>query len=127
MCQLLAPLWRSGSPPPRSDRAAVVAEVAAELRGQGAANVLYADGSTLFVHAHRHTLPGEEVSNEPGLYILRRSLASGDDMTRPCDGVHSGGRCHHQCIVATAPLDDQAWEPMRVGEIACIESGCRVA
>jgi glutamine amidotransferase len=122
----LAPLWQAEREPDLAARARVVGAFAAELRERGAANFRYSDGRTLFAHGHRRSAPGHAISDDPGLYLLQRSLAAGDDMARPCEGVRASGECTHQCVVATVPLDEQSWQPLRPGELVCIQAGRRV-
>lgn len=129
-CRLLAevePLWQQGSTPPLEQRASAITRVAAEFRAAGASNFLYSDGVTLFAHAHRKTIPGEETSTEPGLYLLERSRSLGHAMHQPSYGLSSPAECEHQSIVATVPIDDQPWQALSPGELVCLEQGRRRA
>lgn len=128
-CHLLAylePLWRSGNIPTLAKRVAVVQRFAGEIRQRGASNFLYSDGITLFAHAHRRTLPGDAVSDEPGLYVNIGQSAAGSDMTMPCRGLRKEGHCSYQALVASLPLNDHDWVALKAGEIACFEHGRRV-
>jgi glutamine amidotransferase len=128
-CLLLAalePVWRAGGVPPLEDRLEVVATFAEEMRARGAANFLYCDGETLFAHAHRKTLPGDAISDEPGLHLLERQAGCEEDTAVPLEGVRGEGECECQVLVASVPLNQQAWSPLASGELACFEGGRRV-
>lgn len=119
----LEELWYQQTPS-LAERFSVVESFARRLRERGALNFLYSDGQTLFAHAHRHTIPGEDISSDPGLYVLERDAGDGDAV--PCVGLACDGGKGRQAFIATAPLDDQHWTPLARGEIACFEQGLRV-
>ena len=118
-------LWRRRTPP-LGDRLSVVENFAHRLRGHGALNFLYCDGQTLFAHGHRHTVPREAISTDPGLYVLERDAGDGDGFEPSCIGIACDGGKGLQAVVATVPLDDQPWTPLGHGGIACFEQGRRV-
>ena len=71
-CRLLGylePLWSNHEIPAFEKRYNVVTGFAREILEYGAANFLYSDGVNLFAHGHRHTVPGDAVSDKPGLYV----------------------------------------------------------
>ncbi len=103
-------------------RTEIISEFAEEMRDRGAANFLYFDGSTLFAHGHRKTLPGTALSTEAGLYLLE-SPQPGEGSLLPCEGIDADEACVAQSIVATVPLDEQAWRPLAEGELLRIENG----
>lgn len=124
----LAPLWARSAAPALGHRTEIVAVFAEQMRQRGAANFLYFDGLTLFAHAHRHTIPGDGVSNDPGLYLLVRDDADDNADSDPagyvpCDGVEGEGPCGKRAVVATLPLDDQPWRPLASGELVRLQSG----
>ena len=128
-CRLLTylePLWSNGDIPTLEKRYDVVTGFAREILQHGAANFLYSDGITLFAHGHRHTVPGDAVSSEPGLYINTCQSKTGSDMAIPCQGLRTEGSCSYQTLVATLPLSKHKWEPLQAGEIACFERGQRI-
>jgi hypothetical protein len=94
------------------------------MRERGALNFLYCDGETLFAHGHRHAVPGESVSSDPGLYVLERD--AGDSAGNGCFGFSCDAVEGYQAIVATVPLDDQNWTPLAQGELTCFELGRRI-
>lgn len=124
----LEPLWRelpAAGVPALTARLDALTEVAGLARQFGAANFIYSDGVTLFAHAHRHTVPGEAISNMPGLYVLERDAGkTGDNV--PCEGISCDGAAGAQVVVATSPLDQQHWEALAAGEIVCFENGQRL-
>ena len=121
----LEKLW-SQQTPSLAERFLVVERFAQQQRARGALNFLYCDGETLFAHGHRHTVPGETISSEPGLYVLERDAGDGTDANLPCKGLACDGGKGLQAFVATMPLDEQPWKPLANGEIACFERGLRV-
>jgi len=128
-CHLLAylePLWSGGSIPSLERRFDVVTCFAQEVLKRGASNFLYSDGLNLFAHGHRHTIPGDGISNEPGLYVSQHDSEIGDSMNIPCQGLSTEGRCSRHALVATMPLNNNRWDPLKAGEIACFERGERI-
>ena len=128
-CRLLGdlePLWSGGAIPTLEERYKVVADFAREILRHGAANFLYSDGINLFAHGHRRTLPGEAVSNEPGLYLNLSTSEKGSGMETPCQGLSAEGWCSHHAIVSSLPLNDASWTPLQAGEVACFQRGQRV-
>jgi glutamine amidotransferase len=128
-CRLLGylePLWSGGGIPAFEKRYEVVTDFAREILQQGASNFLYSDGVNLFAHGHRHTIPGEAVTDEPGLYVSTYQSQTGSDMANPCQGLRTEGSCSYQSLIATLPLNEHEWEPLKAGEIACFERGQRI-
>ena len=128
-CRLLAylePLWSEGAVPGLERRHRIVTDFANEIMAHGAANFLYSDGITLFAHGHRHTLPGEAISNEPGLYLRMSRSKKGFETETACRGLNAEGWCSHQAIVSSLPLNDASWTPLKAGEVACFERGRRI-
>ncbi len=128
-CDLLGrleSLWSRGQIPDLERRLDVVERFARETLQRGAANFLYSDGINLFAHGHRQTLPGDAVSDAPGLYVNLYRSEAGSDMAIPCRGLRSEGDCSEHALVATMPLSDDDWVPLNAGEIACFERGRRI-
>jgi glutamine amidotransferase len=122
----LEPLWSGEGIPALKKRLEVVKRFAGEIRERGASNFLYSDSLSLFAHAHRQTLPGDAVSDEPGLYVSLYQSEKGSDMTIPCRGLLSEGSCSHQALVTSLPLNGHDCMPLKAGEIACFEHGRRI-
>jgi predicted glutamine amidotransferase len=128
-CQLLGylePIWSKGGIPPFEQRFEVVERFANEILERGASNFLYSDGVNLFAHGHRRTIPGDGVSDEPGLYINLYQSKAGENMAIPCQGLRTEGSCSNQALVSTLPLNDHKWVPLKAGEVACFQSGLRI-
>ncbi len=128
-CHLLSdlePLWNNGGIPPLEKRLGIVEHFAREIMQYGSANFLYSDGVTLFAHGHRHTIPGDGVSHDPGLYVSLYQSETGSDMKMSCEGIMAEGNCSHQVLVATLPLNDHSWVPLKAGEVACFQHGQRI-
>jgi glutamine amidotransferase len=120
----LAPLWRdaAGAVPKLAERLAVVGAHAAELRGLGPANFLYADGDALFVHADRRTqLDGR--LRPPGLYLLQRCCwRSAPELAD--SGVELQSVRQDVALVASTPLTDELWQPLGEGDLVALAGGC---
>jgi glutamine amidotransferase len=128
-CQLLGylePLWSSGGIPSFEKRFDLVQRFAQEIVELGASNFIYSDGVTLFAHGHRRTVSGDDVSDEPGLYVNLYQSKAGSDSVIPCQGLRTEGSCSNQALVSTVPLSDHQWTPLKAGEIACFENGQRI-
>jgi len=133
-CMLLArlePVWKGSEIPPLNVRTKIIQQFSDEIRPYGAANFIYSDSATLFAHAHRHTVEGDAVSTEPGLYVLSLSdcYETGSKLTAAEEneaGVSVVGNCLAQTLIATRPLDNRDWRPMREAELLCIENGVLV-
>lgn len=128
-CHLLSylePLWNGGGVPALEKRLEVVQRFAQEILERGASNFLYSDGVNLFAHGHRRTLPGNDISDEPGLYVNVSQSTAESDMATPCHGLRTEGRCSNQALVSTLPLNDHEWIPLKPGEIACFQDGLRI-
>lgn len=129
-CGLLArlePLWRDarGAPPALEARLEVFAQVAATLRGLGPANLLYADGFTLFAHADRRPQPDGTIA-PPGLHLLSRRCAR-EPSAGPGVAVTPGAGEQAVALLASVPLTPEPWEPLARGTTLAIEAGGEVA
>ena len=125
-CHLLSGievLWRGSEPPSIEARTGVVADFAQSMSMLGALNFLYYDGLTLFAHSHRRTVPGDQISTDPGLFVLHRDRVVEHCDQGLCEGLHGGGECGSATLIATVPLDDQNWGPMGSGELLRLERG----
>lgn len=115
-------LWSAtGGLPALTDRLAIVAEFAAELRGFGPANFLYADGDALFAHAHKRIQPDGH-TGPPGLHLLQRHCEeSASDLAT--SGVTLTTVPQDTCLLASVPLTDESWQPLAEGEVITITHG----
>jgi len=123
----LVHVWSSPAQPTIAARFRIVRDFAARMRERGALNFVYGDGELVFAHGHRRTLPGDEISRDPGLYILERGAGCQEPIDHPVMGLRDSGECARQALVATVPLNDQAWRPLGPGELICLDKGRRVA
>ena len=123
LLERLAPLWTQVTPSP-ADRLAVVARLAAELREIGPANFIYSDGELLFAHGHRRIQPDRSTA-PPGLTLLHRECGVDRDAL-----ASAGVRLDDPqtvTLLASVPLTDEPWQPLREGEIVVIRDGEVVA
>lgn len=131
LLQRLESVWQGDTVPSLEIRSRIIQNFADEMRPFGATNFIYSDSITLFAHAHRETVAGEGISQDPGLYVLPIS-----DCHDKCSelnaeeqndsGVIFSGSCQSQALVATGPLDKRDWRPMKEGELLRIENGILV-
>lgn len=123
LLERLAPFWDQAGQrvPELAVRLDVIGGFAAELRAQGIANFLYADGDTLFAHADRRVLP-EEPTAQPGLYMLTRNCAEPvPDLSR--SGVTLTTADQLLTLLASVPLTAETWQPLPRGELLAIANG----
>jgi glutamine amidotransferase len=125
-CHLLArltTLWdgAGGAIPTLDARLQVIADFATDLRGLGSANFLYTDSDTLFVHAHRRTLPDSD-QVLPGLFVLERSCEEEvPDLSG--SGVRLETVQQALTLIASVPLTDESWEVLAPGELLAVRAG----
>ncbi len=116
-------LWlHSKTIPSIPARFEVVSRFARTIDTLGNANFIYADGQTMFVHAHRRPLRNGE-SGPPGLHVLLRGCLP--KHPPKVEGL-TLARTHHRqsvVLVASVPLTDEDWYPLKEGEILAIEDG----
>ena len=129
-CELLArlePLWLALEPPTLRARRDVIEVFAAEARERGIVNFLYADGDALFVHSHFRLHPEDSSAKAPGLHLLTRTCAACDaGFEHPGIAIHPGAEGMVEqvvTLVASAPLSDEPWRPLEVGELLVLRSG----
>ncbi len=115
-------LWRH-EPPTVAERLAVVKRFAAELRQLGPANFLYSDGEVLFAHGDRRKQRGGAIA-PPGLHVLERACEIDKDAL-PAAGVTLDAEPGPQAIVlfASVPLSEEAWEPLKEGQVVAVIGG----
>lgn len=120
-------LWQAaeGGLPPLEERLQVVAAFAAELRGFGPANFLYADGDALFAHAHKR-IQADGHTGPPGLHLLQRHCQ------KPASELSSSGVTlttvpQDTCLLASVPLTNEPWQPLAEGELVALVHGQVVA
>ena len=129
----LVPLWenKQGIIPPLEDRFEVISTFAQKLSELGPANFLYADSDVLFAHADKRT-QDDGIIKPPGLTML----------TRQCDNeiiqglTDSGLNFSHAkqqeslpqevTIIASVPLTDESWHPLKEGELVMLSKGRQV-
>ncbi len=125
LLERLGSLWNGGNGklPSVEARLEIVADFAASLRSLGAFNFVYADGDTLFVHAHIRK-QNDGVERPPGLHLLvRSSNEQAIDLTQ--SGVMLAPVAQELALVASVPLtDDEPWEPIAPGEVIALRQGC---
>lgn len=120
----LIPLWHASADmvPSVESRLEVIAEFAASLRPLGSFNFVYADGDTLFVHAHRRRQDDGE-TRPPGLHLLvRSSEQKAIDLSE--SGIMLSPFAQQMALVASVPLtDDEPWETIDEGDIIALKQG----
>jgi predicted glutamine amidotransferase len=129
-CALLARLrglWGTAGAPPLRDRMEVLAKFAADLRGLGAANFLYADGDALFVHGHLRANRLDGPLQAPGLWTLQRHRTPPQAAPAHVSGVLAEHGQTSAVLVASVPLTDEAWQAMQVGELIAVRDGKVIA
>jgi len=111
-------------PPSLDERRSIVAAFAAEIRGFGPANFLYADGDVLFAHAHKRMRQAEG-SWLPGLHLICRHC-SGERVSLHAAGLSlsASDTEQHVVLVASVPLTaEDGWRVLREGEMVTMRDG----
>jgi glutamine amidotransferase len=119
----IAQSWaRQGGIPTLEERTRIVADFATQLRREGPANFLYADGDVVFLHGDRRKQHADALPEWPGLHFLVRHNQEG----RPflgAGGVKVEGVDHPVLLVASVPLTDERWTPLSEGEVLVASKG----
>lgn len=91
------------------------------LRARGPANILYAGGGRLWVHADRRKQPSGAIE-PPGLWLLERSCApnAAANETAP---LAVSGNALKVVLVASVPLSLEPWRPLARGAVLEIAGG----
>jgi len=120
LLERISPLW-SGGIPSLQARTTVFTNFAAELRALGPANILYADGDALFVHAHRRMQANGDIA-PPGLWRLERHCVRDPDVAPP--GGATPDLCRQDVVLfASVPLTNERWVPLAEGEVCAVRDG----
>jgi len=125
-CVLLERLsepWKASTPPTVEERLSVLTAFAADLRGLGPANFLYADGDAVFTHGHRRLQRTSKHAEPPGLWIRQRHCAPADAAPDDHGGVSIAQEERSVVWIASVPLTDDAWRPIAEGEIVAVRGG----
>ena len=121
----LKPLWDQQSTPSISQRYDIICKVAEQLRQYGPANFLYADSELLFVHAHKRIQDDGEIK-PPGLYLLNRHCDGQNEQDFKKHGLHLHNTTQEVSIIASVPLTDEKWQPIKEGKVLVFSEGRRL-
>lgn len=129
-CSLLSAMRRLGSTrvlPSLEDRISVFSRFAATARALGPANVVYADGDAVFIHADQRTQP-DGVIRPPGLHLLERRCA-GPEANLETEGLTLRSSSEQRVVLlASVPLTQEpAWRALPAGTIVVVRDGEVVA
>jgi glutamine amidotransferase len=131
LMHLMQGLWLPLAAPPSLDRRfRAVATFARKMQPLGPANFVYSDGEYLFVHGHQRTQPGLEGFHPPGLYWICRTCSPGTrHIAIPGLSFDPATRVPRQkaVLIASVPLTDEQWKPLKEGEILVFKGGELVA
>lgn len=123
LLERLSALWRDRAEPSLGDRLALVEGFAADMRQLGPANFIYADGNTLFAHAHRR-IQSNDVIAPPGLWQLqRRCLVDLDALPEAGVAIESSRHDQEVMLLASVPLTAEPWRPLAEGEVLVLQNG----
>jgi predicted glutamine amidotransferase len=120
LLERLRPLEPAATP---EQRFAVFREFCAEMREEGTANFLFADGESLFVHAHKRRSLANGAFGEsrpPGLHLRELQAGEGAWKTRGAQMEPAPG---NGVLVASVPLDRKKWTALDEGTVLLIEHG----
>lgn len=124
-CALLSRLRRlaPAALPPWQERLEVFRRFAAEARSLGPANIVYADGDAVFLHADRRTQADGTIA-PPGLHLLERRCAAGGDGFE-AEGLALQAEGEQQIVLAASvPLTmESGWRALPSGTIVVARQG----
>jgi glutamine amidotransferase len=100
------------------------ADTVRRLRAKGPANILYAGGGRLWVHADRRKQPSGAIE-PPGLWLLERSCEA-DSRARESAALSVSGNALKVVLVASVPLTSEPWRPLARGTVLAIEGATLV-
>ena len=123
LLERLEKLWdrAPGKLPSVELRLETVAQFAALLRPFGAFNFIYSDGDALFVHGHRRKQEDGDIQ-PPGLHLLARSCDE-QAIDLSASGIMMAPVAQELALVASVPLTDEPWEPIKEGEVIALKDG----
>lgn len=123
LLERLSRLWREtdGAIPLLSERYDIVSGFAHEVAPLGPANFLYSDGDAIFAHGNRRTQAASGEIRPPGMYWHCRRCEP--DGPFDVEGVNLRGQDQSVALVASVPLSDENWLPMKEGEVLCLKDG----
>jgi predicted glutamine amidotransferase len=121
LLERLKALWHAGTTPPLSQRWSVISQFAAELCKLGPANFFYSDGEVLFAHGHRR-IQADGTIAAPGLWLWSCHCADPDAPIQGA-GVTVGPGFQEIAMLASVPLTDEPWRPLREGELVVVLAG----
>jgi predicted glutamine amidotransferase len=123
LMQRLSKAWQAPvTLPSLSTRRQILAEFAGQMGELGPANFLYSDGDALFVHGHMRTQP-DGTMRAPGLHTISVSCDYGFGRSELTSVTLESKRVQKVTLIATTPLNDGDWQPMRAGELLVIKGG----
>ena len=127
-CMLLTRLqahYRDGETPPLDVRFEVFRETCAHLGALGPSNFLYHDGDVLMAHAHKRIYEENDElvgPKPPGLHLKNfRECSHHHKLSSP--GLDVEVQHQQTAILASVPLDDEAWEDLDEGTVLAIKDG----
>jgi predicted glutamine amidotransferase len=125
LMERLTSIWKTPSASPSlKQRLAVLAGFAADLRKEGPANFLYADGDTLFAHGDRRIQSVTGSVAAPGLYLYSCRCTNEEESVHAL-GLSVAPGFQEVVLIASVPLTDghSDWRPFAENEIVAISEG----
>ena len=116
----LRPLEPDGTAEQRFE---VFGEFCAEMRAEGTANFLFADGERLFIHSHKRRYQEGDGFSEPrapGLHMRSLAAEEGDWAT---NGANLTPPTEDRLLLASVPLDEGDWVGLDEGTVLLVEHG----
>jgi glutamine amidotransferase len=122
MSRLVA-IWDGKQRPSLELRRSTISGFAKDIATLGPANFLYSDAEVLFAYGHRRIQAATGRVSAPGLWVLERHCS-----VPPHPGDEQLGLRVHEIdqsvvFVASVPLSDEAWRPLKEGELIVVSEG----
>ena len=124
LMSMMEEIWLNSIPPTLNQRAEVISIFAKQMQSLGPANFIYTDGEYLFVHGHKRSQPGRKGYHPPGLHYLQRTCSiPRADREFPGIDLDYGEKPQEVTLIASVPLSNENWKPMKEGEILILTNG----
>ncbi len=127
-CTLLSrlkPYYQDSDTPSMDTRFNVFRKLCEEMKPLGSSNFLYYDGEVLFVHAHKRICEenGQQVGPKPPGMHIKKCWTCTYQKEVSCPGLKIDLPDQQTVLVASVPLDDEAWEALDEGTVLALKDG----
>lgn len=119
----LAAIWEGKESPSLATLRSTIEVFAEDIATLGPANFLYSDTKVLFAHGHRRIQEATGRIDAPGLWALERTCKALQDDCYEQVGSRVDANDQRAVLFASVPLSDEAWRPLKEGELVLVCEG----